>query len=409
MTGSAPRDRHAFGTATGASVVQGLPPIVGSEGGSTWFGNGGHVYQDRLELGEPALQGFSVLFDAQADSTTEQVILGGGDALGGLQLALNERGVPGLLLLHASDAGGALLEVRCQLSTSQARRILISTKPLLREAEVYEMHPWAADPTASLRCDLRSQGVLQRIGPGPGQFTFGGARRDGVLIGSFTGRLTEVAIFLDALAPDRARELAMASDNPTGLECEALGKPSAEMAERFLRDLTRLRTWATEPAMSANDLDDASLLLFRWLFDAHPVLVDICRLLGVQLWLVGATERESRYLDAIAQDKPTFYVRGPADGPFGFAWRTLDQWRSERLFHARGTPISAEQFIKFVRNKLGAGHFDESERKKWQRDLLEVSVGLTIMNNDALSFQMRALVDSLLRSIAAIRVEELVG
>ena len=56
-------------------MVQGLPPIVGSEGGSTWFGNGGHVYQDRLELGEPALQGFSVLFDAQADSTTEQVIL----------------------------------------------------------------------------------------------------------------------------------------------------------------------------------------------------------------------------------------------------------------------------------------------------------------------------------------------
>jgi hypothetical protein len=198
----------------------------------------------------------------------------------------------------------------------------------------------------------------------------------------------------------------MASDNPTGLECEALGKTSAEMAERFLRDLTRLRTWGSQPAMTANDLDDASLLIFRWLFDTHPVLVDLCRLLGVQLWLVGSTERESRYLDAIAQHEPTFHVRGPADGPLGFAWRTIDRWRSERLFHARGTPISAEQFIKFVRNKLGAGHFDESERKKWQRDLLEVSAGLTIMNNDALSFQMRALVDSLLRSIAATRVEE---
>jgi hypothetical protein len=389
-------------------VVQGLPPIVGSEGGSTWFGSGGHVSQDRFELGEPALQGFSVLLDAQADSAYEQVILGGGDAVGRLRLALNEGGVPGLLLLHASDAADALFEVRCQLSTSQARRILISAKPLLREAQVYEIHPWAANPTAALTCGLRSHGVLHHIGPGPGQFTLGGARQDGVLVGSFTGRLAETALFLDALAPDRVRELAMASDNPTGLECDALGKPSAEMVERFLRDLTRLRTWATQPTMSANDLDDASLLIFRWLFDAHPVLVDICRLLGVQLWLVGATERESRYLDAIAQDKPTFYVRGPADGPFGFAWCTLDQWRSERLFLARGTPISAEQFIKFVRNKLGAGHFDVSERKKWQRDLLEVSAGLTIMDNDALSFQMRALVDSLLRSIAATRVEELV-
>lgn len=114
-------------------------------------------------------------------------------------------------------------------------------------------------------------------------------------------------------------------------------------------------------------------------------------------------------MDVLEQLEPMFHVRGDVNGPFGFARRPLDQWRSERIFHARGQPISTEQFIKFVRNKLGAGHFDEAERTRWQRDLLEVSAGLTVMNNSALSFQMKALVDSLLRSIAATRVEALIS
>jgi len=42
-----------------------------------------------------------------------------------------------------------------------------------------------------------------------------------------------------------------------------------------------------------------------------------------------------------------------------------------------------------------------------QRDLLEVSEGLRIMDNDALSLQMRALVDTMVRSVATSRIEEL--
>jgi hypothetical protein len=31
--------------------------------------------------------------------------------------------------------------------------------------------------------------------------------------------------------------------------------------------------------------------------------------------------------------------------------------------------VSWEAFLKFVRNKLGGGHFDPDERKRWQRQL----------------------------------------
>lgn len=404
----ADRGLYQFGN-RGESVIGGLPPIVGSTGGSTWFGNGGHISQDQVEVGVGALKGFSVLFDAQPDSDRQQVVCGGADDVGRVSVVLNEGGVAGVVTLSTSAPDGALYECRAQLSMARARRVLIIAAPQTGQGAVYELQPWANEPGSPLPCELRSSGTLQRVGPLPGQFTLAGLRDHGRLAGQFAGRLAEVAVFHTLLTPDRAGALALASDNPSGLDPRNLGPPTPELVDRFRRDLGRLQAWSSQPTMSANDVDDAALLLFRWFFDKHPVSLDLCRLFGVQQWLAGASDREIRYLDAIAKDDPVVFVRGPVNGPFGFAWCGLDDWRSERVFHARGASVTIEQFVKFVRNKLGAGHLDEHERTRWQRDLLDVSKVLTITGSEVFAFQMHALVDGLLRSVSAMRLEPLLG
>lgn len=59
-------------------IKQGLPPIVGSEGGSVWLGNGGHIEVTPPDL---PVQGFSILVDLQSDRDGEQTILYGKDSV----------------------------------------------------------------------------------------------------------------------------------------------------------------------------------------------------------------------------------------------------------------------------------------------------------------------------------------
>ena len=83
-----------------------------------------------------------------------------------------------------------------------------------------------------------------------------------------------------------------------------------------------------------------------------------------------------QYRDFLMSTGPALHLKGSFDGRFGVSWRNVSDWSSEGIMHANGVPVSREQLTKFIRNKLGAGHFDEEDRKRWQRDLLEVTEGL---------------------------------
>jgi len=67
--------------------------------------------------------------------------------------------------------------------------------------------------------------------------------------------------------------------------------------------------------------------------------------------------------------------------------------------------VSREAFVKFVRNKLGWGHFDEDDRAAWQVRLLNQAGGFDIAGMDALVFQMQALVREVTLALSASRVE----
>lgn len=403
------KDAYEFGPDTGEQIRWQLPPIVGAGDNCMWLGNGGHITQDEFVLHPDALDGFSLLFDAQPDSDAEQMVLGGADSGGKFEVVLNESGNRGQLRLHVSDDGGSSFTVRAQLSTGRSHRVLAAVEASSKRATIYELQGWSACPGLPIGCDIRSVGTLNRFGPGNGQFTIGGMRENGTLVSQFTGKLANIAPFFKVLSDDMVKSLTEATENPTALSNASLASPSSEFLGKFRRDLDRLRRAVAKPIMDLNDLDDVSLVVYRWLFDEQPLLVDLCRMLGIQLFLPGATDAEIQYSTVVDALNPAIRLKGASDGPFGFAWKTLERWRSEAVLHAKGTPISAEMLVKFVCNKFGARHFDEVERKRWQRDLLEVSAGLQIAGNDALAFQMKSVVDGLLNSLAAIRAEILIG
>lgn len=61
-----------------------------------------------------------------------------------------------------------------------------------------------------------------------------------------------------------------------------------------------------------------------------------------------------------------------------------------------GYSVSWAAFIKFVRNKLGGGHFDPDDRQRWQRDLNELATKTDIDGEPWLEAKMLNLVRALI-------------
>lgn len=399
-------DRFAFNEHLGDELRQGLPPVVGSDGGSAWFAGGGHLAIGEFPLSTSS--GFYFGLDIQPDQMAPQMVLGSAWAESAFLLRIGDPG-PGIIALTIRDGSGRELLAHGHGSMAAARRLLVVGHASSNRVAMYELQPWAEVAGRRLPVEIIKAGAPLSWPVSASGLAIGGSRVDGVHQAGFQGRISEFFVGDRELEEERAQELAAATDNPTDLDFGNLGPPTRGLRDRFRRDLARLRGWVTASRTNDGDLDDASLILFRWLFDGHPVLVDIASKLGVQLWLPGMTAHERAYLDVVQQDKPTFQVAGAlgSDSMFGLQWRPLSEWRHEPVFHTNGRPVSHEAFIKFVRNKLGAGHFDETERTKWQRELLELSAGLQLMGQDTLVYQMREIVEAVLHGIAVSRLEVL--
>jgi hypothetical protein len=399
-------DRFAFGARNGDELRQGLPPIVGSDGGSTWFAGSGHVAVPEFPLKSAAE--FFLGVDLQPDNGEPQTVLGAVWDRSAMLVEANTHGERSLALTIRDEVGRSLV-ARAELSPSAAHRILITGDLRSASISIHELQPWARDPGRALDVETTVAEPPEAWPPSEAGFAMSGTLVNGTHQPGYVGRMAEVYLGDHSLAASRPVALASASDNPTALAYERLVAPTQALLHRFRRDLQRLRDWAASSRSSVGDLDDASLILYRWLFDKHAVLVDLAASLGVQLWLPGMSERERRYLDVVLEDEPIFQMTGVLgpESAFGFAWEPLDQWRKSPAFHTNGHAVSHEALIKFVRNKLGGGHFDEHDRTKWQRDLVGFTSGLRVMGEDALLYQLRAVAEAVLSGVAASRIEVL--
>jgi hypothetical protein len=401
------RGIYDFGPHNGGELQQGLPPIVGSEGGSTWFAGEGHASAGKWDV--EFNSHFYLGIDLQPDRETEQIVLGtartGGSAM---RLTLSEGQVPGRISIMLRDEQGRTLEAVAQGSAARARRVIVTATLAENRVSMFEIQPWAADPRQALPVDVvKAESPCNIVLDS--HFVLGGWSVDGERHGAFQGRLAEFFLGQTELGIDRIHALAAASDNPMGLAYEDLGPCSDELKNRFLRELQRVRRWCSQAVLTPDDVDDAALLLHRWLVDRLAILDVLTRRAGVQLWLPGPSEQALRYEEAVMQTGPEILVQGevgPA-GILGHKWVSRTDWLASTAFHTRGVSVSRGAFIKFVRNKLGPGHFDEEDRKRWQRDLLETASALNLLNQDALTFQMKALVHEAMLAVSVARAEAL--
>jgi len=397
---------HEFDSADGSTLRQGLPPILGLDGGSAWFSNGGHAAVDNPNF-PPIAAGFYVLLDVQPDLLEPTTVLGSETTdASGLRVTLNDPS-PGDIGLHLTDEAGRRLEVVAHGSLALGRRVIITGEPTNNAMQIYEIQPWASSPGDALPVD-----VIVAEGPHDillRDWTIGGVRRDGVLAGAFVGRTANMALGGKVLSRERVGELAAAStDNPDGLTAAGIGRPGQEIMDLFLRDIERLRGWARLNLIGSNERDDAAALIYRWLYSKHPVLPSVAQSLGAQTLFPGAQDPTTEALATILATDSLSVLASPERLDKDFSWCTLEAWSDQGLFQVGQKTVSREGFVKFVRNKLGVGHFDPEDRTKWQNDLLQEAGGLAIEGMDGLVFQMHAVIREVTLMVTVSRLEPMV-
>jgi len=389
---------------------RGLAPIFG-EGASIHL-NGESYFEVGLpsEFGSKLDEGFYVGLDLQPEGQDDFVLCGTGVSRKtsfGIYLNANFKGGEESFQFRVEirDDDNKMLTAIAALSNHPAKRILISVSPPKNEVSVAEI---------TLHEDKRRSEIVFIDRQSPSKFSsfahpvlFGGYNSDNGKQGRFVGRLSQTFFFDHPLEDDHLDQLLAASRSD--LESFNGIRPrvglSYERRQLFLEDLAKLRRWEQQQRLSDSDMKDASVVLFKWLCDRHPLLQDLCDELAIQLSLPGESDRVRNYHQVIEEDKPVFAqpVHIGTRSFLGFKWVSMKQFLNDMAFITDGHRVSHEVFIKFVRHKLGGAHFDDVDRQKWQRELAVLPV--IVEDSKAINFHMKQLVRSALEAVEGCRIE----
>jgi hypothetical protein len=386
-------------------VLRGQPPIVGDEGASTFLARDAYISGSTMgEFGSRIEEGFCLLIDIQSDSSGEQVPLGSGVTNGtAFRIRLNAHGVLNRIETMLWDDEGKVLAGYADTSASRAKRLVCTADPRSNLLAFYEIQPWVDD-------NLQPHYTKQE---GPIRFSnllhpliIGGWNLDGHREGFYVGRIAEVAMFNHWYTRQATKRFRKVSTNPTQLPL--LGQvppPTPEQLVRLDSDIKKMQKISQKPLMEDDDFFDASIILYRWFLDKHPMIKKVSEAYGIQLWFYGKSDTERQYSQVVLDDSPIYYQKTSfgSDSLFGFKWITLEAFLQEEAFFVDKNPISHRYFIDLVRNKLGGAHLDE-DRSASQRRLLELANQLRLMNQKALYYQMHQLVRGVMEALKACGV-----
>ena len=174
-----------------------------------------------------------------------------------------------------------------------------------------------------------------------------------------------------------------------------------ERSQLFFDDLKKLRAWNASPSLSSDAMRGISNILFRWLFDKHPMLQDICNEAKLPLLLPVPSDKAAAYSSTVISLNPDFYLcSGFHTGArLGVRLASLPEYSQSTVLHIRGRNVTVRDLVAMVRNKLGGGHYDPVERKKWQKDLLRISDALFIAHQKALNHAMKQILTGILEAL----------
>ena len=107
------------------------------------------------------------------------------------------------------------------------------------------------------------------------------------------------------------------------------------------------------------------------MLDGYTLLQRASDHFGAMLWFPDL--RRGQALDALLEEHAPALWR--PDTEHTGDWVPLSAFRDDVAcwLGGSGTIVTWAAFIKFVRNKLGGGHYDPDDRRAWQRQLAELA------------------------------------
>ena len=275
------------------------------------------------------------------------------------------------------------------LSGTTGKRLAVRVSLEQSTADVVEIQPWgpnvkqqaALSPDRGLARDWRGM----RIG-GPSSEVAGS---------SFQGRLAEITVYECRLPDDRLEALRRASvpARESDVPHHEPGALDQDGRQILLDDYEQLVRWSNDGRLSGRDVRAAAVLAHLWLLDHRPLLQRASDHFGA---MVSCPDLNRGAIPSrIEADKPVLWT--PATEHDG-NWVSISTFRDDLAcwLGQAGFVVSWAAFIKFVRNKLGGGHYDLEDRTRWQWQLSELAGKLSVAGEPWLESTMLTLVRSLI-------------
>lgn len=344
--------------------------------------------KEGLSLGEGD---FSFLVDVQLECSGRHPVLRNAHAGRTMGLDLERR--TAAVTAHVwLSTGSDWLYGNSELSGTTGKRLALRFDTEAGLVLIDEVQPWG--PPVQRRVVL---GRGDALVPNWEGYRVGGA--SGEIPGqSYRGRVAEVAAFAELLgaeAVDGFRQASVPANN-TDVPTFNPGVLDDEGRELFLADYGQLVRWHNSGSLNHRELRDASSLAYLWLLDTYPLMQRASDNYGAMLSFPDL--RRSETLAArIDEDKPALW--SPQTEHSG-DWVPLSTFRDDLACWLGQSDylVTWSAFIKFVRNKLGGGHYDPEDRQRWQRELNELARRTEIDGEPWLAATMLTLVRSLILS-----------
>jgi hypothetical protein len=349
--------------------------------------DGGSVdRKEGLDLGEG---GISFLVDTQLERSGRHPVIRSrhGSRSVGFDLERSAEQIQGHLWL---GSGSEWLCGTADLSGTTGKRLAVRFSAPPGPAFLAEIQPWG--PSVSLTVELRPGAALIPNWEG---FRVGGW--SGEVPGqSFRGRVAEVSSFSELLTDDSVERCRQASrpSNEVDVPTFRPGALDEEGRALLLADYAQLVRWHNQGSLNHRELRDAALLAHLWLLDTYPLLQRASDNYGAMLSCPDL-RRAATLAARIEEEKPALW--SPQTEHSG-DWVPLSAFRNDLACWLGQSDyrVTWSAFIKFVRNKLGAGHYDPEDRTRWQRELAELSQKADLDGEPWLASMMLTLVRSLI-------------